>query len=435
MAPETVNLEKIARLELENKRLRSAVEELSILNEIATTISSARSLDDIVSLIIKKCVKHLNVEQGAVLLLNKEEGGNPFRTMVRKADTSSETLPYRLNTQLTGWMLKHQQPLLINNIKEDPRFQDMEFDNLAVKSLVGVPLLLKGRIIGVITVFNKKHGQNFSETDQRLLSIIAAQSAQVIENARLYEEEQAYFRMQEEMRLAREIQQKLLPASAPEIEGYDLAGITIPAKEVAGDYYDFIPLNSHRLAFCLGDVSGKGMPAALLMSNLQASIRSQELENTPARACVRRSNILICKNTPPEKFATFFYGHLDTSSHQLTYCNAGHDSPFLFSGNDEPQRLAATGIVLGFSAPWDYEDATCEIKPGDVLLIYSDGITEAFNKDEEEFGEDRLAKVVNSHLEESAQEIAHKIIEAVKQHTRGVPQMDDITLVIVKRLK
>lgn len=435
MAPETANLEKIARLELENKRLRSAVEELSILNEIATTISSARSLDDIVALIIKKCVKHLNVEQGAVMLLNKEEGGNPFRTMVRKADTSSETLPYRLNTQLTGWMLKHQQPLLINNIKEDSRFQDMKFDNLAVQSLVGVPLLLKGRIIGVITVFNKKHGQNFSENDQRLLSIIAAQSAQVIENARLYEEEQAYLRMQEEMRLAREIQQRLLPASAPEIKGYDLAGITIPAKDVAGDYYDFIPLNSHRFAFCLGDVSGKGMPAALLMSNLQASIRSQDLEEVPARLCVKRSNNLISKNTSPEKFATFFYGHLDTQSHQLTYCNAGHDSPFLFSGEEEVQRLPATGIVLGFTAPWEYDDASCEMKPDDVLLIYSDGITEAFDKNEEEFGEDRLMQVVRKHLKENAREIAQKIIESVKQHSSGVPQMDDMTLVIVKRLK
>jgi len=355
--------------------------------------------------------------------------------MVRKADTSSETLPYRLNTQLTGWMLKHQQPLLINNIKEDSRFQDMKFDNLAVQSLVGVPLLLKGRIIGVITVFNKKHGQNFSENDQRLLSIIAAQSAQVIENARLYEEEQAYLRMQEEMRLAREIQQRLLPASAPEIKGYDLAGITIPAKDVAGDYYDFIPLNSHRFAFCLGDVSGKGMPAALLMSNLQASIRSQDLEEVPARLCVKRSNNLISKNTSPEKFATFFYGHLDTQSHQLTYCNAGHDSPFLFSGEEEVQRLPATGIVLGFTAPWEYDDASCEMKPDDVLLIYSDGITEAFDKNEEEFGEDRLMQVVRKHLKENAREIAQKIIESVKQHSSGVPQMDDMTLVIVKRLK
>ncbi len=259
----------------ENRRLRLAIEELSVLNDIATAIASTQSLNEVVNLIIQKCVKHLKVEQGAVMLLDEQDQSKPLHTIVRKQDTEANVLPYRLDNQLAGWMIKNKTALLINDLSADHRFRDISDAKFSIHSVVSVPLILKGRMIGLIAVFNKKGDTLFSDDDLRLLSIIAAQSAQVIENARLYEEEQALLRLQEEMRMAREIQMNLLPHTAPHIPGYDIAARTIPAKEVGGDYFDFLLLNDHLFALGVGDVSGKGMPAALLMANLQATLRGQ----------------------------------------------------------------------------------------------------------------------------------------------------------------
>jgi len=427
----------LSQLEKENQRLRMAVEELSILNEIAITISSANSLDKVVELIVQKCIKHLKVEQGAVMLLEEQSEDNPFRTMVRQADAStlSRILPFRLDTQLTGWMLKNQKPLVVNNFGQDDRFQKGELQDFPIQSLLSVPLRLKGKMNGLLTVFNKRTPSGFSDNDQRLLSIIAAQSAQVIENARLVEEEKSYLMMQEQMRLARDIQMKLLPASAPEIEGYQIAGISVAAQEVGGDYYDFIPVNSDRLAICLGDVSGKGIPAAMLMSNLQATLRGQSLTNVTPKECLSRANTLLFHSTDLQKFATVFYGFLDFKKHKLTYTNGGHDDPILFVNGKEPQRLSAGGTVLGFVEQFDYTEETISLNPGDFFIIYSDGITEAMNLQDEEFGEKRLINKIQELKDSSPQELINKILKSVNEHVGSAPQMDDMTLVVIKRTK
>jgi GAF domain-containing protein len=181
----------VSRLDDENRRLRAAVAELSILNDIATTISSAYTLEQLIDLIVKKCIKHLRVEQGAVMLLDSKDASSEFKTMVRKANSSHEVLPFRLDAQLAGWMITHKEPLLINELGNDERFKLGKRDEIPYRSLLSVPLCLKGRIIGSINVFNKRSEEGFTDADKRLLTIIATQSAQVIENARLSEEEMA----------------------------------------------------------------------------------------------------------------------------------------------------------------------------------------------------------------------------------------------------
>ncbi len=425
---------KLTQLEEENRRLRIGIEELSILNEISIAISSTLSLERVIDLIIHKCIKHLHVEQGAVMLLDKHDPGKPFHTMVRKADDSSKFLPYRMDTQLTGWMLKNRQPLLVNDLKNDSRFIKPKDVDLPVQSLLSVPLILKGEMIGLLTAFNKKHVSGFTTEDQRLLSIIASQSTQVIENARLYEEEQNLFRIQEEMRLATEIQKILLPKDYPHFEGYDIAGQSIPAKDVGGDYYDFIKVDESRLAICLGDVSGKGMPAALLMSNLQATLRGQTmmLESGP-KECIGRSNQLIFRSTDLDKFATLFYGIIDNKSNHLIYTNAGHDIPFLLRGDRECSRLTTGGIVVGFVEKYSYDQDRVSFNTGDLLLLYSDGLTEAMNVDEEEFGEQRLYEVVQKNRDLSAAELIQVIMKNVFDFSSESTQMDDMTVVVVKR--
>jgi sigma-B regulation protein RsbU (phosphoserine phosphatase) len=431
---QTENNNEVTRLQKENQRLRRALEELSILNEIAVAINSALSLDRILESIVQKCTKHLKVEQVAVLLLDEKVEEKPFQTMVRGWDTQADALPYRLDTQLTGWMLKNKAPLLINDFEKDNRFRTSSEDPQLIHSLLSVPLLSKNRMIGLICVFNKKAESGFNNDDQRLLSIIASQSAQVIENARLLKEEQELLKVQQELRLAYDIQTNLLPKEPPEIEGYEISGKSIPAKEVGGDYFDFIPIDSHRIAFCLGDISGKGMPAALLMSNLQAAVRGQSLVNATAAECVDCCNTMLFHNTPPEKFSTFFFGILDTKTHQMTYTNAGHNFPFLFSAGQERQ-LEESDIVLGIMETFPFKEQRIAFEPGDIFVLYSDGITEAICKDGTEFGEPRLASVIAGNMNASAGELTDKIIEEVNRHTDECFQYDDMTLLIIKKEK
>ncbi len=420
-------------LRKENQRLLRAVEELSILNEISTAIASTMGLEKIESLMVKKCIKHFNVEQTAVMLLKEENEEKPFQTMIRKADRSGFPIPYRLDAQLTGWMLKNRQPLLVNDLKTDKRFQLPPGDGVLIQSLLCAPLFLKGKMIGLIACFNKKNNEGFTDDDKRLLSIIAAQSAQVIENARLYEQEKMLSRIQEEHRLAAEIQSRLLPKSAPNIEGYDIAGVSYPAKTVGGDYFDFIPLDDKRLAFCVADISGKGIPAALLMSNLQATIRTEAHLLPKPCECLNRTNNALYQNTQANKFATLFYAVLDCKNHTICYSNAGHNRPFLWRCNGEKQELTTAGIVLSMVKDSDYSEDIININSGDLLIIYSDGITEAINKKNEEYGEKRLEELAKHLREKEAREIVDMIIDNVNNFSAKQPQFDDMTLMVIKR--
>ncbi len=416
-------------------QLKSAVQELSILNDIATAISSVWELDQVVEMIVQKCVKHLKVEQGAVMLLDEEDTSNPFQTMVRQVDSQNEGIPFHFGVQLSGWMLKNEKPLLINNFQDDDRFQVGFDQKFPIRSLLSVPLKLKGQMIGLLNVFNKREKGGFTQEDQRLLSIIAAQSAQVIENARLYEEEKVLLRIEEDLRLAQEIQRNLLPKGNPVIPGYDVAGRSTPAKEVGGDYYDFISMEGSKIALALGDISGKGMPAALLMSNLQATLRGQTRFSSSSEQCLKRSNKLLYESTDVQKFATLFYSMLDYEKHEITYSKAGHDAPFYFKNTGEMRRLETGGTILGFREESDFEEETLIMEPGDLILVYSDGITEAMNSQrDEEFGEERLQKVIQKHLDKSSKQLMEQIFRAVRDFTEGTPQSDDMTLLAIQRM-
>jgi len=426
--------QELEQLKTENQRLRIAVEELSVLNEIATAISSTLELNRVIELIVQKCVKHLKVDQGAIWLLEESNEATPLKTMVRKVNSAADSLPYRLDTQLTGWMIKNQKPLIIQDLKTDERFQVVKNEDQYIRSLLAVPLQQKGKMIGILTVFNKRGETEFTDNDRRLLTIIGAQSAQVIESARLYLEEQDYQKMQQEMNLARNIQTNLLPSEKPVLKGYEAYGISIPAQEVGGDYFDFISKDSSHLNFCLGDVSGKGMPAALLMANLQATLRGTTMGCKGALDCMKRSNGLLYHSTDQEKYATMFYGILDTEKNQLSFANAGHNNPFLVSQDGTVRRLEAIGIPLGWLEDFDYTEEVVPFNEGDILVTFSDGISEAMNLLEEEFEEDHILDVINENLNASPQELTDKLVSSVQAHAGTAPQADDMTLVVIKRM-
>jgi serine phosphatase RsbU (regulator of sigma subunit) len=418
-------------LQDEAKRLKRAVEELSILNDLARAIGASLDSQDIMHTIVRRSLRAIDAEQGVITLVD-QHSDHPMKTLIRTTASSTEREHYHFNQSLLGWMHLNKKPLLLNDPRGDRRFEGVKWDS-SIHSLLCVPLMVKSELKGVLTVYNKKEGKQFSEEDQRLLAIIAAQSAQVVENARLNEREKMLLKMQEELRLAAKIQADLLPGSPPEIRGYEAAGRTIPAQLVGGDYFDFFLIDESRLVICLGDVSGKGLPASLLMANVQATLRGQAFLSTSAKECVRRSSKLLFHSTNSEKFVTLFYGILNTSDHTLCFTNAGHEHPYLFSSDCDPVRLHAGGIALGMLEEFPFEEMVIPLRPGDLLVVCSDGITEAMNDNQEQFGDSRLENLIRTHRNETPDGLIDRIVAAVKSFVGGATQTDDMTLVVVKR--
>lgn len=417
-------------LEQENSELKRAVEELSVLNEISAAIGSSMKVEQITKLIISKCIKKIGVEQGAVTLL-KDDSTDPFKTFVRVIDKSMENIPYRLGVNLAGWMFKNQKPLLINDISTDQRFTGISLETGKIKSILSVPLKVKNKLIGLLSLFNKK-SDDFNAEDMRLLSIIAMQSAQIIENARLYEEERKLLVLEEDLRTAKNIQLSLLPKENPHISGIDIAGVSLPAREVGGDYFDFIPIDDRHLGIAVADVSGKGTSAALLMANLQASLRGHALVNQSVKDTVTKINFMLSRFIDKGKFITLFYGILDIYDKTFTYSNAGHDFPFLLTKDGDLRTLEKGGIILGMFDNSAYEEETVQLKPGDSMLLYTDGITEATNEKDETFEKERLLELLRNNQDHSAQNLSQKIVDSVITFQGTNPQSDDITLVMVR---
>ena len=416
----------------EVRRLRRSVEELSILNDLARAIGGLMKPQEVMQIIIHRSVRAVHAEQGVITMVD-QKSSDPMKTLVRTMVRQSIHQPYHFNESLLGWMELHRVPIMLNAPREDPRFRGVRWEE-SIRSLLCAPLMVKGEVRGVLTVYNKKTEGGFSKDDQRLLAIIAGQSAQVIENARLCDSEQTLLRMKEEIRLAARIQADFLPRVFPDVPGYEVAGRMIPAQVVGGDYFDFIPMEGNRLGVCLGDVSGKGLPASLLMANVQATLRSQSLINAPPKLGIQRANALLLQSTAPEKFVTLFYAVLDATHHTLTCVNAGHEQPYLLTNVPEPTRLSVGGVPLSIMENFPFEEQTLTLEPDDTLIAFSDGVTEAMDVEQQQFGQARLDALLAECRYAAASAIIERIVAAVKQHTGTAPQHDDITVVVVKRL-
>ncbi len=424
-----------AQLREENKRLRRAVDELAILNDLALAIGGSLDSEKIMRSIVSRSIRAIHAEQGDITLVD-EDKSNPSHTLVRSMIHSSESSPQHLNQNLLGWMQINKKPLMINDPASDQRFRNVNWD-AGIHSVLSAPLMVRSRLIGVLTLYNKdvSSPEGFTDSDQRLLAIIAAQSGQVVENARLYEEEQALQNMRHEIELAANIQKKLIPDTAPRLNGYQIAGKNVTAQTVGGDCYDFIKMDDQRWAICLGDISGKGLPASLLMANLQAVLRGHTLHLDHPADILKNANHQLFHSTSPEKFATLFLGILDTSSHSLIYSIGGHEHPYLLRSDGTHLRLQAGGLPLGMLDGMEYQQESIALKPGDCLFVYSDGVTDNVNADFEPFGEERLEKVLASVFSEKLQPDAFidNIFSSSMGHGGKTELFDDMTAVVLIR--
>lgn len=420
-------------LQEENQKLKQAVEELSLLNEIATAVSSTMPMEEINKLIVGKCLTRIRAEQGYISLVDSQEKAGNTHTLVRVFDKSTLSVPFRLGITLTGWMVKNQTPLLVNDALSDERFQGTEWNGVPIRSVLAVPLKVKNKLIGFMSLFNKKGG-DFSAEEQRLLSIVGMSVASIIEQARLYAKEREAAVMEEDLRAAKTIQQNLLPKEIPKIPGFDLAGTMVPAKEVGGDYFDYLTLPEARWGFVVADVAGKGLPAAMLMSNLQATIRGQSAVTNSCAQCVAIANRMLKASVSPGQFVTLFLAALDPAKKSLSCCNAGHNPPYLFKPDGSFRELTVGGPLLGPFDGLDYAEEKVQLSSGEVLVIFSDGVTEANSEAGEMFGEPRLLESVKPVLVRTAPEILSAVTESVRRFAGRTPAADDLTLMVIKAL-
>lgn len=427
--------ENIQQLREENQRLRRAVDELAILNDLSLAISGSLDSEKIMRSIIGKSIRALGAEQGDITLVGENQD-NPTQTLVRSMISTSEHSPLHLNQNLLGWMQINKKPLMINEPGNDSRFRNVTWDS-SIHSLLSAPLMARSKLIGILTIYNKQtdHNTGFTESDQRLLSIIAAQSAQVVENARLYEDEEAYRFMRRELELASTIQKKMLPATPPKLNGYSIAGKNVTAQEVGGDYFDYIQMSENRWAFCLGDISGKGLPASLLMTNLHAILRGQTFHLVNPGDILKHANSQLFQSTTSEKFATLFLAILDTSKNTIHYSSAGHDYPYLMRKDGSYERLKSGGLPLGMMDGMDYDEDFIELKPGDFLFVFSDGVPDVTNVHDLMFGEERLVRLLQESTEkdEESETIISKVVESCINHCGKAKLFDDITAIALKR--
>jgi serine phosphatase RsbU (regulator of sigma subunit) len=287
---------------------------------------------------------------------------------------------------------------------------------------------------GVAVLGPRLSEEPYSAGDKRLLASVASQAGVAMRSItlaeKMAEQMEAERRAEQEMQIARQVQSRLLPQQAPSLRTLDCCGRCIQTRAVGGDYYDFLDFGSGRLGLVLADISGKGMSAALLMANLQANLRGQyalALEDVPR--LLRSVNHLFYRNTETSHYATMFFAIYDDRTRRLRYVNCGHNPPILMRANGNTERLTATATVLGLFEEWDCEVAECELASGDVLVIYTDGISEAGPNEGEEFGDDRLIVTTRKHELQSAAEILDKILSDVQQVSRG-RQADDMTLIV-----
>jgi sigma-B regulation protein RsbU (phosphoserine phosphatase) len=419
----------------EFERLKNAVEELTTLNQIASAINVTMKVDAITQSILDHCVKRLGAAQGAVFLLDElQNEADNFKTFVREFDPKAAQIPFRLNMSLTGWMVKNRTVLVSNDPDTDERFRGMNFVQMGITSVLAAPLMTRKGLVGLLVLFNKKDPAGFTDNDKRLLGIVGTQTAQVIENARLFEKEKELRAIEKELHVAETIQKGFLPKQDFSSKAVEIVGRNISAKEVGGDYYDIIELDDHRTFISLGDVSGKGVPAALLMANAQAVMRSQVTHGAAIDLSdvATRLNQVICQFASPGQFITALFGIVDCTKMTFSYVNAGHMPPVLVRKDGSVEVPGEAGLVIGVLPDFHFEAHEVDLRDCAVMVVYTDGVSEAMSEQEELYGDQRFFDFVQKHAQSAAAQIAEAAVAELTAYRKARAQSDDITMVVVK---
>ncbi len=408
---------------------------LKFISKVSVTLLAPSSLDDLLAQIAVLVFESVPADRCLIMLRDDDNTESVMNVHVARLRTGESALDeMRVSHTVINEVVGQGKSVLTADALHDPQFASNTMTLQGIRSVMAVPLGVGSKVFGLVYTDSPIAEGRFTADHLEVLTMLASVAAIRVENARLLEERIERERMERELQLASEIQQRFLPTAPPCVEGYDLQGISFSCYEIGGDYYDFIASDDGKIYVTLGDVSGKGTAAALLMSSLHASIHAQTTANSSLDGTITAVNRYLADNTPSNRFVTLFYAQLDPLSGQLAYINAGHNPPIVVRANGAVQTLDSGGLPLGLMAFATYEQDALQLNAGDVFVAYSDGVTEALNPREEEFELNRLQAVVTAYRHESAVGIRDKIETALTQWADGTPANDDITLVIVKRL-
>jgi serine phosphatase RsbU (regulator of sigma subunit) len=406
---------------------------LGIVSMVGVALLPNTSLEETLNRTIDMVFEAIPAERGFLFLKEKDDLVCKIARAAGRGALPAD-LQVQISRSITNKVLTERASVLTSDAAHDPRFQSQNSVVLSqIRSVMAVPLYSGEETFGMVYVDNPLDNR-FTEEDLDVLTTIASVASIKIEHETLLEERLEKRRMEEELKVASEIQLRLQPVAPPKLQGWDMTGVSFPCREIGGDYYDYIASKKdNSVTIALGDVSGKGTGAALLMSSLHAAVRAQSQTTASVREVMGEINRYLYENTPSNKFVTLFYGKLNPESGVLTYSNGGHNPPALVQSGGEVMKLEVGGLPIGVMQNSVYREGQVEFRLGDVLIIYSDGITESVNDSGEEFGETRLIDVVRRYVDRSAAGLRDRIDEALSRFVGAAAPVDDMTLMIIKR--
>jgi phosphoserine phosphatase RsbU/P len=404
---------------------------LALISKVSVTLLAPATLDETLRQIAMLVFEAVPAERCVIMLRDKE--GELKVRVAQLREARGEVGEIRVSRSIVEEVVANGRSVLTSDAQHDPRFASSTMTIQGIRSVLAAPLGVGEKIFGMIYADSPLAEAKFTQDHLTVLTTLASVAAIRVENARLVEEDLERERFERELQLAREIQQRFQPSSAPHAPGYELQGISFPCYEIGGDYYDFIQRPDGRLIIALGDVSGKGTSAALMMSSLHAAMHAQVSTHQSIVETVTAVNKYLAETIPANRFITLFCAELDTLTGNLVFINAGHNPPLIAHATGTMEQLAAGGVPLGIMSDFPFREGRTQLHPGDVLVIYSDGVSETQNAAGEEFGPMRLYDVVSRNLNASAAGIRDRIESALTKFAQGTDAGDDITLVIVKR--
>lgn len=408
---------------------------LGLISKVGITLLSSSDLDDTLNQVATLVFEAVPAERCVIMLRDESTEGGMKIVVARVRGKDEKLEEVRISRTVMDEVMKNGKSVLTSDAQADPRFASQTMALLGIRSVLAVPLSVDERdVFGIVYADSPTYEATFAEEHLNILTTLASVAAIRVENASLMEARFERERMERELELATEIQQRFQPSEAPKMEGYQLQGISFSCYEIGGDYYDFIKMHDGKMLIALGDVSGKGTAAALLMSSVHAAIHAQVAAKSPLHEMISSVNLYLAENTPANRFVTLFVAVLDPLTGKMDYINAGHNPPLVGRVNGDIEQLSSGGLPLGLLPMADYEVGETHLDKGEALVIYSDGVSEANNIREEEFGMERLIDVVKRNLQGSAAGIRDKVESALSAFTQTAPANDDITLVIVKKI-
>lgn len=408
---------------------------LKVLNEVSQALIYHMPLEKLYDHIMDLIARNIPLDRGALMLRDKRSP-ELVPHVVRMSETGPEAgRAIEISRSILNTVLEKNSAVLITDVLADAQFRDQaSVVQSRIHSALCVPLWDNRNIVGLVYADRASIPERFTEDDLRLLTLLANVAAVKIENARLFEDALESSRIERELELACQIQKNFLPREDPAVPGYDISGRARACSHVGGDYYDFLRLGEGRWGLVIADVSGSGVSAALLMASVRAALHAEARPGVVLPALAARLNAFVHRSSEISGFISFFYGELEAASGQFRFFNAGHNPPLLLRDGVVVEALAGTGLCLGMFENSSYEAREVLLLPGDLLCLYTDGITESRTADGDEFGEDGLIGTLRDGAALPAGRAVERVFEAAARFSGLAEANDDATVVLVKRL-